>query len=66
MIVIRGNQVVKETILLEEIRRNQTREQEVQRKLEKDEGQAWEDNGIVYMDRKIYVPNNQNIQEQIL
>jgi len=40
MIVIRGNQVVKETILLEEIRRNQTREQEVQRKLEKDEGQA--------------------------
>ena len=66
MIVIRGNQVVKETTLLEEIRRNQTREQEVQRKLEKDEGQAWEDNGIVYMDRKIYVPNNQNIQEQIL
>jgi len=40
MIVIRGNQVVKETTLLEEIRRNQTREQEVQRKLEKDEGQA--------------------------
>ena len=28
-VVIRGNQVVKETTLLEEIRRNQTREQEV-------------------------------------
>ena len=29
VVVIRGNQVVKETTLLEEIRRSQTREQEV-------------------------------------
>ena len=29
VVVIRGNQVVKETTLLEEIRRNQTRKQEV-------------------------------------
>ena len=36
VIVIQGNQVVKETTLLKKIRRNQTREQEVQKKLKKD------------------------------
>ena len=60
--------MVKETTLLEEIKINWTREQEVQKELEKNEGQAWEENGIVYMDGKIkiYISNNQKIQEQIL
>jgi len=61
VIVLRGNQVVEETILLDKIRRNQTREQEVQKELEKNEGQAWEDNGIVYVKGRIYIPNNQKI-----
>jgi len=38
---------------------NNTREQEVQKKLKKD-------NGVVYMEKKIYVLNNRKIQEQIL
>ena len=60
--------MVKETTLLEEIKINWTREQEVQKELEKNEGQAWEENGIVYVDGKIkiYISNNQKIQEQIL
>ena len=58
--------MVEETTLLKEIRRNQTREQKVQKELEKDEGQAWEDDRIVYIDGKIYVSNNKRIQEQIL
>ena len=66
IVVIRGNQVIEETTLLEKIRRNRIREQEVQKKLEKDEGQAWEDDGIVYMKGNIYISNNQKIQEQIL
>ena len=66
IVVIRRNQVVEETILLEEIRRNQTREQKVQKELEKNKGQAQEDNGIVYMDEKIYIPNNWKMQEKIL
>ena len=33
-------------------------EQEVQKKLEKEDGQVWEDNRVVYMEGKIYVPNN--------
>jgi len=46
---------------LKEIRRNQTKEQEIQKKLEKDKGQAWENNRIVYIKEKIYVPNNWKI-----
>ena len=60
MIVLRENQVVEETTLLDEIIRNQTREQEVQKELEKDDRQVWKGDG------KIYVLNNQKIWEQIL
>ena len=61
VVVIRRNQVVEKTILLKEIRRNQTKEQEIQKKLEKDKGQAWENNRIVYIKEKIYVSNNWKI-----
>ena len=64
--MFRGSQIVEETILLEEIQKNNTKEQEVQKELEKEDGQAQEDNGVVYMKGKIYVPNNWKIQEQIL
>ena len=64
--MLRKNQVREETILLDKIRRNQTREQEVQKELDKDNRQAWKDNRIVYMEGKIYILNNQKIQEQIL
>ena len=37
------------------------REQEVQKEFEKKEGQAQKENEIVYMDGKIYVPNNEKI-----
>lgn len=36
--IFKGNQIVEETILLEEIQKNNIREQEVQRELEKDNG----------------------------
>ena len=58
MSIFRGNQVVKETILLEEIQKNNTREQEVQKELEKDNKQAYEDNRVAYMNRKIREFNN--------
>ena len=66
VIVLRRNQVVKKTILLDKIRRNQTRKQKVQKELEKYNGQAQENNGIVYVERMIYFLNNWKIQEQIL
>ena len=38
-----------------------TREQEAQKELEKKDNQAWEDNRVVYMEGKIYIPNNWKI-----
>ena len=66
VIVIKRNQVGEETTLLDKIWKNQTKKQEVQKKLEKDDGQAWEDNRIVYIKERIYILNNKKIQEQIL
>jgi len=34
--------------------------------LKKKNGIAWEQDGITYVDRRIYVPNNKKIKEQIL
>ena len=36
--------------MLEEIRRNSTKEQEVIQALEKNNGLSWEEDGIVYME----------------
>ena len=52
------SQVVEETTILEEIRRNKTKEQEVCKELEKEDGQSFEEDGIVYVDGRIYIPNN--------
>ena len=53
VMILQRNKMVKETNLLEEI---------VQ-ELKKDNGQLWKDDGIVYVDRQIYIPNNRKIQE---
>ena len=62
----RRSQVIEETTLLDKIKRNQTKEQEMQKELEKDNEQVWEDNRIVYIEEKIYILNNKKIQEQVL
>ena len=51
---------------MEEIRKNKTKEQEVCKELEKEDGQSFEEDGIVYVDGKIYILNNQKIRERIL
>ena len=52
--------------ILEEIRRNSTKEQEVIQALEKDNVLSWEEDGIVYMEGRIYIPNNKKFKEKIL
>ena len=52
--------------MLEEIRRNSTKEQEVIQALEKNNGLSWEEDGIVYMEWRMYVPNNKKLKEKIL
>jgi len=53
------SQIIGNLDLLEEIQRNNTREQEVQQTLKKGDG-------ITYLDGQIYIPNNRKIKEQIL
>jgi len=48
MVFIRKSQVVEKTTLLDEVQRNQMKEQEIQKELEKD-------NRIVYVEERIYM-----------
>jgi len=64
--MIWGNQMIEETTILEEIQWNGTRELEVHRELEKKDRQSWKENRIIYVDGRIYMPNNQKIKEKIL
>ena len=58
--------MVEEITILKEIRKNRTKEQEVCKELEKKDSQLYEENRIVYVDGRIYIPNSQKIRERIL
>ena len=64
--IIQRNQVIEETTLLEKIWRNDIKEQEILKELKKKDSQSLEEDKIVYVEGKIYVPNNRRIWEQIL
>ena len=52
--------------LQEEIWKNNTREHEVDQALKKKDGLIWEQDRIVYVERRIYILNNKKIKKQIL
>ena len=52
--------------ILEKTKRNNTREQEVVQVLEKDNGLLWEQDGIMYMEGRIYILNNKKLKKKIL
>ena len=54
---------LEDSNLLEEIQRNNTREQEVEQELKKENSLAWKQNGIIYIEEQIYIPNNRNLKE---
>ena len=58
--------MVEEGNILKEIRRNATREKEVIQALKKEDGLTWEEEGVIYIEGRIYIPNNKRIQEEIL
>jgi len=58
--------MVEEGNILKEIKRNATREKEVIQALKKEDGLTWEEEGVVYIEGRIYIPNNKRIQEEIL
>jgi len=51
---------------IKEIKRNNTREKEVVQALKKDNRLTWEEDGVVYMEGKVYMPNNKKLREEIL
>ena len=64
--VFDNRKTVEETDIIKRIIKNRTREKEVLQALQKNDGSAWEENEVAYIDGRIYVPNNKNIKEEIL
>jgi len=58
--------ITEESDRLKKIKRNTTREKKVVQALEKEDSLTWEEDGVVYMEGRIYVPNNKKIKEEIL
>ena len=52
--------------IIKRIKRNGTREKEVLQALQKKDGSVWEEDKVVYMEGRIYIPNNKDIKEEIL
>jgi len=66
-IMMLGRKVVpEEGNILKRIRKNNMREKEVTQAIKKGDGLAWEEDEVVYMERRVYVPNNKDLKEEIL
>ena len=66
VIIIKEDKTKKENGILKKIRRNATRENEVVQALERNDSLTWEEDRVVYMEGRIYVPNNKKIKKEIL
>ena len=66
IIMLKRNKTTENPDLLEEIWRNNMKEHEVEQKLKKEDGLAWEQNRITYMDEQMYIPNNRKHKKWIL
>ena len=58
--------MMEESDIVKKIQKNNTREKEATQVLEKKDGLAWEEDGMAYMERRIYVLNNKKLREEIL
>ena len=52
--------------IVKKIRKNNTREKEVVQAIKREDGLAWEEDDMVYMEGRIYIPNNKDLKEEIL
>jgi len=65
--MLKRNQTMVDNLdLLEKVYRNNTRKKEIQQTLKKEDGLLWEQDRIVYIEEKIYIPNNKKLKEKIL
>jgi len=59
--MIRRNKTTEDSELLKEIQRNKMKKHEMEQELKKEDGLTWEQDGITYMNRQIYILNNKKI-----
>ena len=64
--MLKRYKLLEDLNLLEEIQRNNTREHKVEQELKKENSLAWKQERIIYMERKIYIPNNKKLKRCIL
>ena len=64
--IFEDKKTTEETDIIKKIQRNNTREKEVVQALKKNDGLAWEENQVAYIEGRIYVPNNKELKEEIL
>jgi len=64
--MIQRRTMIEESDRLKEIKKNMMREKEVVQALKKEDSLTQEEDGVVYMKGRIYVPNNRKIKEEIL
>jgi len=57
---------VDESDIIKKIRKNNTREKEIIQAIKKEDELAWEEDEVVYMEGRVYVPNNKDLKEEIL
>jgi len=61
IMILKRNNRIEKMDFLKKIQLNGTREQEVIQELKKKDGQAWKNDGIVYIEEQIYIPNKKKI-----
>jgi len=64
--MIQRRTMIEESDILKKIKKNTMREKEVVQALKKEDGLTWEEDGVVYMEGRVYVLNNRKIKEEIL
>jgi len=64
--ILKRYKLLEDSNLLEEIQRNNTRRHKVEQELKKENGLAWEQDEIIYIEGQIYILNNRKLKEQIL
>jgi len=64
--VFDGRKRGDENDIIKKIRKNNTREREVIQAMKREDGLAWEEDDVVCMEGRIYVPNNKDLKEEIL
>ena len=64
--ILKRNKLIDNLDILKEIKRNNTREHKVDQVLKREDGLIWEQDRIIYIEGRIYSPNNKRLKEQIL